>query len=58
MPEKRECPMCGALMSLVERETAEQIPGRPQVVRATVREWVCRMCDYFEEEGTRLEPDR
>jgi len=47
---KRECPMCGEYMRLVERERVTTIPGFSEVQRVTVREWVCPECDYFEED--------
>lgn len=58
MDRTADCPMCGEKMRLVDRETTDRIPGRPQVVRRTVHEWVCPECDYFEEEGTRPESGR
>jgi len=45
----RECPMCGEAMRLTAREATERVPGTPQTVRATTREWVCPECDYFED---------
>jgi C4-type Zn-finger protein len=46
---ERECPLCGERMRLVTRETVTRVPGTPQEVRTSIREWVCRECDYFEE---------
>lgn len=48
--------MCGESMRLKERESHERIPGHSQVVKRTVREWVCPGCDYFEDDGLRPEP--
>lgn len=53
MAKSLECPMCGESMRLKERETIDRIPGHPQAVKMTIREWVCPGCDYYEEEGTR-----
>ena len=39
----------GERMTLETRETVSRVPGSSQEVRAVVREWVCRECDYFEE---------
>jgi transposase len=45
----RECPMCGEMMRLQEREITDRIPGSPQTHVAKFREWVCPECDYFED---------
>lgn len=45
----RECPLCGDRMRLITREQITRVPGSPQEVRTTVKEWVCRECDYYEE---------
>jgi C4-type Zn-finger protein len=45
----KECPLCGDRMQLEMRETITRVPGSSQEIRAVVREWVCRECDYFEE---------
>jgi hypothetical protein len=50
--DEKECPLCAEKMRIVVRETVERIPGSPQEVRRTVREWVCPECDYFEEDET------
>ena len=34
------------------REQVVRIPGHPEQSRRPILEWVCRDCDYFEEEGT------
>jgi C4-type Zn-finger protein len=47
---QKECPLCGDLMRLQTRETVSRVPGSNQEVRTVVREWVCRECDYFEED--------
>lgn len=41
--------MCGETMRLVEREQTERLPGRTEISRRKIREWVCPGCDYFEE---------
>jgi C4-type Zn-finger protein len=46
---QKECPMCGDPMTLQTRETITRVPGTSQEIRALVREWVCRECDYFED---------
>jgi C4-type Zn-finger protein len=46
---ERECPLCGDRMQAVTRETVTRVPGTSQEIRRTMREWVCRECDYFEE---------
>ena len=43
----RECPLCGEIMRLSEREV-RQINGKVR----QVREWICAECDYFEEVDT------
>ena len=48
MPAK-ECPMCGEMMRLVEREIVDRVPGTAQTKATRFREWVCPDCDYFEE---------
>ncbi len=40
----RECPLCGEVMRLSEREVRE-INGKVR----QVREWICPECDYFED---------
>jgi acetone carboxylase gamma subunit len=45
----KECPMCGELMRLDDREAAEQLPGRTEPLVRHVREWICPECDYFED---------
>ena len=45
----RDCPMCGETMRLTEKQVAERVPGTPQTATATIREWVCPECDYFED---------
>jgi len=45
----KDCPMCGELMRLVEREITDRVPGTPQTRTAKTIEWVCPECDYFEE---------
>ena len=53
MVMQKECPLCGERMYLATRETLARVPGSSQEIRTVVREWVCRECDYFEEdEGT------
>ena len=45
----KECPMCGELMRLREREVVEHVPGSPQTATTRFSEWVCLECDYFED---------
>jgi len=45
----KECPMCGEFMRLVTKEHVSRLPGTSQEVKATVKEWICPECDYFEE---------
>jgi acetone carboxylase gamma subunit len=45
----RECPMCGEIMRLCDREVTERLPGTAQSRTTQFREWVCPECDYFEE---------
>lgn len=49
MPERKECPLCGAPMGLREAQDAVQIPGNPRATPRETREWLCPDCDYFEE---------
>jgi hypothetical protein len=37
-------------MSLETRETVTRVPGSAQEVRSVVKEWVCRECDYYEDD--------
>ena len=46
----RECPMCGEMMRLREREVVTRVPGTPEAQKKKYREWVCPECDYYEEE--------
>ena len=46
---QKECPLCGDRMRLETRETVTRLPGSNQEIKTTVREWVCRECDYFED---------
>ena len=50
MSTARECPMCGEFMRLVVREVVTRLPGTSRTVTRPVREWICRECDYFEDE--------
>ena len=45
----KECPLCGELMKLREREVIDRVPGMTQTRTSKFREWVCPECDYFEE---------
>ena len=47
--EVRECPLCGEMMRLHERETHDRVPGSTQTKKVRFSEWVCPECDYFEE---------
>ncbi len=49
MPVMRECPVCGETMRLEQREELSRVPGKPQLHRRIIREWICRECDHFEE---------
>ncbi len=46
----KECPMCGEIMRLKEREVIDRVPGTTQTKSTKFREWVCPECDYFESE--------
>ncbi len=46
----KECPMCGEMMRLKEREVIDRVPGTTQTKSTKFREWVCPECDYFESE--------
>ncbi len=46
----RECPMCGETMRREERDVFDLIPGTTELKRRKAFEWVCRECDYFEED--------
>ena len=41
--------MCGEIMRLKDSKVEVLVPGNPQATTRTVREWVCRECEYFEE---------
>ena len=45
----RDCPMCGEVMRLRDREETRHVPGTPQTNTMKFREWVCPECDYFED---------
>ena len=47
--EKKECPLCGAVMRLSSREHTDRLPGARESRTKVVREWICPECDYFEE---------
>lgn len=47
---QKECPLCGDRMTLQTRESVTSVPGSSQEIRTVVREWVCRECDYYEDE--------
>ena len=54
----KDCPMCGEIMRIREREVTDRVPGTPQTKTTAFREWVCPECDYFEEaEETRKAND-
>jgi len=48
----KECPMYGEFMRLVTREIVSRVPGSSQDVTTLVREWICRECDYFEDDDS------
>jgi rubrerythrin len=41
--------MCGETMRLDEKAHTDHVPGAPEPVVTTTREWVCPECDYFED---------
>ena len=45
----RECPICGETMRIEAREELTRVPGYSHLHRRTVREWICRECDNFED---------
>jgi transposase len=45
----KECPMCGEIMRLREREVVDRLPGTDESKTTKSREWVCPECDYFED---------
>jgi transposase len=45
----KECPMCGEIMRLREREVVDRLPGTAESKTTKSREWVCPECDYFED---------
>jgi len=45
----KECPLCGEMMQLREREVTDRVPGYPQTKTTKLFEWLCLECDYFEE---------
>ena len=45
----KECPMCGEVMRLREREVIDRVPGTMQTKTSKSREWTCPECDYFED---------
>jgi acetone carboxylase gamma subunit len=49
MDETQDCPLCGERMRIVPRTVTDRVPGMPQTVARTIREWICPECDYFEE---------
>jgi hypothetical protein len=49
MPAAKECPLCGTMMRVHDRQAVVQIPGNPNATTKQAREWVCPDCDYFEE---------
>jgi hypothetical protein len=51
MPPSKECPLCGESMRLKETETVVRVPGNPNPMTRTVKEWICLECDHFEEPG-------
>jgi len=45
----KECPMCGEMMRIRERESVDRLPGTAETRTTKSREWVCPDCDYFED---------
>jgi len=46
---EKDCPMCGDMMQLREREITDRVPGMAQTKTTKYYEWMCSECDYFEE---------
>ena len=49
MEETKECPLCGELMRLHDREHIVVIPGTSETRKTRSWEWICPECDYFED---------
>ncbi len=49
MAAPKECPLCGGTMRITDSHTITRVPGYPDALTRTTREWVCPDCDYFEE---------
>lgn len=49
MAVSRECPLCGGTMKIKESQSVTRVPGYPDALSRTTREWLCADCDYFEE---------
>jgi hypothetical protein len=45
----KECPLCGEMMQLREREIVDRVPGYAQTKTTKSFEWLCPECDYFED---------
>jgi len=46
---RKDCPMCGEVMQIVEHEITDRVPGTPQTWTSISVEWVCPECEYFED---------
>jgi C4-type Zn-finger protein len=55
---EKDCPQCGERMRLQTREVLSRVPGTSQDVRTLLREWVCRECDYFEEDDRKVRDEK
>jgi len=49
MPAVKECPLCGGTMKMRESKAVTRVPGNPNAMTRSTREWLCPDCDYFEE---------
>jgi C4-type Zn-finger protein len=45
----KECPLCGEMMQLRERQVTDRVPGYAQIKTTKSVEWLCQECDYYEE---------
>ena len=45
----KECPLCGEMMQLRERQITDRVPGFSQTKTTKSFEWLCPECDYFED---------
>jgi hypothetical protein len=45
----KECPLCGEMMQLREREITDRVPGTNETKTTKSYEWQCPECDYYED---------